>query len=83
MSYLRMKNITFGYTLPTHITKKAFMDKVRVYVAAENPCMIYRGNSDYPLDPEINTGQGKLDNGTWGRTNPITRSYSCGLQVTF
>ena len=83
MSYLRLKNITLGYTLPADITKKAFMEKVRVYVAAENPCMVYRGNSDYPLDPEINTGQGTLGNGTWGRTNPITRSYSCGLQVTF
>ena len=83
MSYLRMKNITFGYTLPQHITKKAYMDKVRVYFATENPFMIYRGNSDYPLDPEINTGQGSLNNGTWGRTNPVTRSYSCGLQVTF
>ena len=83
MSYLRLKNITLGYTLPSELTKKAFMQKVRVYVAAENPCMVYRGNSDYPLDPEINTGQGTLGNGTWGRTNPITRSYSCGLQVTF
>ena len=83
MSYLRLKNITLGYTLPSEITKKAFMQKVRVYVAAENPCMVYRGNSDYPLDPEINTGQGSLGNGTWGRTNPVTRSYSCGLQVTF
>ena len=83
MSYLRMKNITFGYTIPANVTKKVYIDKVRVYFATENPFMIYRGNKDYPLDPEINTGQGSLGNGTWGRTNPVTRSYSCGLQVSF
>lgn len=82
MSYLRLKNVTLGYTLPADITKKAYMQKVRVYVSAENPCLIYKANN-YPIDPEMNTGQGSLSNGTWGRTTPVTRTYSCGLQVTF
>lgn len=82
MSYLRLKNVTLGYTIPSDITRKAYMQKVRVYVSAENPCLIYRGNN-YPIDPEMNTGQGLLGNDTWGRTTPVSRTYSCGLQVTF
>ena len=79
MSYLRFKNITFGYTIPKQITRKAYIDNLRVYFSAENPCMIYRGNSDYPLDPEMNKGS----NQDWGRTTPMVHSYSFGLQVTF
>ena len=35
------------------------------------------------IDPEMNDGQGALTYGTWGRTYPITRSWSVGLEVTF
>jgi len=31
----------------------------------------------------MNAGQGSLGYGTWGRTYPVTRSWSVGLQVTF
>lgn len=34
--YLRISNITFGYTLPQKITRKALMDKVRLYVTLDN-----------------------------------------------
>ena len=35
-SYFRLKNIQLGYTLPQSLTRKAFIEKLRVYVAAEN-----------------------------------------------
>ena len=38
MSYLRLKNITFGYTLPQMLTRKAYIEKARVYFSAENVC---------------------------------------------
>ena len=34
--YLRLKNLTFGYTVPGFITKKIGLDKVRVYFSGEN-----------------------------------------------
>lgn len=43
MAYLRMKNITFGYTIPAQLTTKAYIQKARVYFSAENPFFIYNG----------------------------------------
>ena len=91
MSYLRVKNITLGYTIPQQITKKAFIENARIYFSTTNPFCIYKGH-DLPIDPEVNSGQGyaatygnKTSNQSlyWGRAMPITHSYSFGLQVTF
>lgn len=83
MAYLRLKNVTIGYTLPASITKKVYMEKVRFYGSVNNLCLLYNGAKDYPVDPEMNEGQGSLSYGTWGRTFPITRTWSVGVQVTF
>lgn len=83
LSYLRVKNITVGYTLPRDLTRKAFIEKLRVYFSGDNLFFIHRGNKDYsPLDPEITATEWSGAN-TWGRANPMQRSYSFGLQVTF
>ena len=79
MSYLRLKNITVGYTLPQMLTRKAYIQRARVYFSADNMFTLFRGNSDYPLDPELNSNSGN----SWGRATPITKSVSVGLQVTF
>lgn len=83
MAYLRLKNITIGYTLPKSLTQKAKIEKVRVYIAANNLVDIINHNRGTGIDPEINTGVGSYGNAVWGRTEPIFRTYSCGLQVTF
>lgn len=92
MAYLRFKTLTVGYTLPSEITKKAFIQKARVYFSIDNPCLLYNGMKDYPIDPEITTGgangaynteSSMSGNGYFGRTDPIMRTYSFGLQVTF
>ncbi|MDO4511439.1 MAG: TonB-dependent receptor [Bacteroidales bacterium] len=81
MAYLRMKNITVGYTLPKHIVKKATLSKVRVYASISNAFDIINHNNGTGLDPEINTGVGSYGNGVWGRTDPIMRTYSFGIQI--
>ncbi len=88
MAYLRLKNLTLGYTLPREITRKAYIQKARIYFSGENLFFLYNGAGKYKLDPEIATGSyGSFssDNGygTYGRTVPMMRSYSFGLQVTF
>lgn len=83
MAYLRMKNITFGYTLPVDLTQKAYIQKARIYFSAENPFFIYNGAGKYKIDPEladVTVGEGLAG---FGRTHPIMRSYSFGIQVTF
>ncbi|MBQ6080615.1 MAG: SusC/RagA family TonB-linked outer membrane protein [Muribaculaceae bacterium] len=83
MSYLRMKNITVGYTLPQNWTRKALIEKLRIYASTDNLFDIINHNNGTGLDPEINTGVGSYGNAVWGRTDPIMRTYSVGLQLTF
>lgn len=87
MSYLRLKNITLGYTLPEEITKKIYMQKLRVYFSATNLWTLHRG-FDAPIDPEMNTDERRSPSymasySTWGRVTPINLAISLGLQVTF
>ncbi|MFV0470585.1 MAG: SusC/RagA family TonB-linked outer membrane protein [Paludibacteraceae bacterium] len=67
--YLRMKNLMFGYTLPQKITKKFFINNLRIYYSTENLFTItsYRG-----LDPE------KIDRGDM---YPMVSSHSFGITV--
>lgn len=81
MAYLRMKNITVGYTLPKNIVNKVYLSKVRVYASINNAFDIINHNNGTGLDPEINTGVGSYGNAVWGRTDPIMRSYSFGIQI--
>ncbi len=76
LSYLRFKNLTIGYTLPVSLTKKANIQKMRVYFSAQNLAEI--ASKNLPVDPEINETEAQ-----WGRTFPYTRTFSCGLQINF
>lgn len=68
--YLKLKNIQIGYTLPSHITKKFFVQQLRFFVSGENLLTI----TDYPgLDPEKGSTIGY----------PLMRSVTFGAQITF
>ena len=88
-AYLRFKNLTVGYTLPAEITKKALIQRARIYFNAENLCFLYNGLSKYHMDPEINRSPSYKTAGqddgiaSFGRTIPMMRTFSFGLQVTF
>lgn len=77
-SYMRIKNIQLGYTLPLSFTKKFFVQKLRVYVAAENLLTItgYKG-----LDPEL--GGDERSNGIDRGYYPQARTYTVGLNLNF
>jgi TonB-dependent starch-binding outer membrane protein SusC len=49
-SYLRLKNIQFGYTIPSNITNRAGISKLRIYVAARNLLTFTKYSG---LDPEF------------------------------
>ena len=82
MAYLRMKNITLGYTLPANLTTKAYIQKARVYFSTENPFFIYNGAGKYKIDPEIEGGVSEGVGG-FGRNAAMLKTYSFGVQVTF
>ncbi|MGL5893153.1 MAG: SusC/RagA family TonB-linked outer membrane protein, partial [Bacteroidales bacterium] len=77
-SYLRLKNIQLGYTLPRLLTKKCFIDQLRFYVAAENLLTLtkYEG-----FDPEISSGGTSLgvDRGVY----PQAKVYTFGVSLNF
>ena len=86
LAYLRLKSLTFGYTLPADITKKALIQRARIYFSADNLADLYNGVKKYRMDPEITQSYGGVANdgvGGFGRTVPMMRTYSFGLQVTF
>ena len=77
-SYLRLKNIQLGYTLPEKLTKKAFISRLRVFVAAENLLTLTKYHG---YDPEISSGGTSLgiDYGVY----PQARTFSFGVNVAF
>lgn len=77
LAYCRLKNVTLGYTLPTTLTSKYKVQKLRIYVSGQNLAEI--SNVGLPLDPEITDGG---DFNFLGRTFPFERNFSFGLQVT-
>ena len=74
-AYVRIKNITVGYTLPRELTRKWKIDRLRFYVSGENIAE-WSEVSDY-FDPEAVT-----DNG-WGYAYPFQRRYSFGVNIDF
>ena len=81
MAYMRMKNVTIGYTLPTKLSKMAKINKVRVFASGENLFTI--DNVDITIDPEIqqNSVEGFNDAKSFGRTYPYFRTFSFGVQL--
>ena len=83
-SFLRLNNVTLGYTLPQKLTKKISIQRLRVYATIYNAWLW----TDYSgVDPEIDSGRGK--NSTyptpgmdWG-TYPKARTYTFGVNISF
>jgi len=84
-SYLRLKNVQLGYTLPSNLCQYMKLEKVRVYVSGTNLLTFTKYTG---LDPEMTVS----DNSTneqdraagidWG-TYPCAKSYLFGLEVSF
>lgn len=71
-AYLRLKNLTVGYTIPTKITKKAGMSNVRIFASGVNLFTV----SDFKyLDPEAG-------NYAWS-FYPQQRTFTFGLDLSF
>ena len=77
-SYLRLKNIQLGYTLPKNLTKKMLVDNLRFYVAAENLLTFTKYDG---FDPEISSGGTSLgvDRGCY----PQAKVYTVGVNLNF
>ena len=70
-SYLRLKSLTFGYTLPETLTQKAYIQKARIYFSAENLFTIKHTPEGF--DPELDDPY----------KYPMQRALSLGVSLTF
>lgn len=82
-SYLRLKNVIIGYTLPAsalNALKKINVSKLRVYVSSQNLLTFtkYKG-----FDPEISGRGNTFTNGIDFGQFPSSRSFQVGLQASF
>lgn len=69
-AYFRCKNIQLGYTVPRHITKKFFVENLKIYTSIDNLFTVTK----FPgLDPEVGATVGY----------PAVRQYSVGLNISF
>lgn len=73
-SYLRIKNLTLGYTLPENLSKRAYLQTVRLYMSCQN---LYTFTKYSGFDPEVGA------NGVDLSTYPLTRTVSFGVNVKF
>ncbi len=72
-SYLRMKNLQFGYSLPKNLLKSAGIENVRFYYSVENLFTIH--NMLVSVDPEIGDERAS--------SFPLTQTHAFGVNLTF
>ena len=80
-SFLKLKNLTLGYTLPAGLINRYKLNRLRVYASTQNLFFITKYTG---IDPEIgiqggNASQNGVDNGTY----PSSRYFTIGANVSF
>jgi TonB-linked SusC/RagA family outer membrane protein len=71
-SYIRLKNLQFGYTLPEHLVRKISLTSARVYFSGQDLWEAHHVKGGW--DPE---------SADWGGNYPFQRYYSFGLDINF
>lgn len=71
-AYMRLKNLTFGYTLPRQLTEKIGIERLRVYFSGDNLFTISGLYKYYKVDPE----------GLSGQLYPFQKYFSFGFNIS-
>ena len=79
-SFLRLKNVTLGYTLPAKLTRKLWVSSMRLYLTAQNLfCLTSYSGSDPEVSMRSSALMPSFDYGAY----PKSRAYTAGIQITF
>ncbi|MDK2852456.1 MAG: hypothetical protein PWQ38_721 [Proteiniphilum sp.] len=87
MAYLKLKNITLGYTLPQNLLQSLYLSNARIYLSLEN-FITFDKLRGLPIDPEAISGysmlktDGNYNLGRTGTSNPTFKSASVGIQLS-
>lgn len=76
LAYCKLRNLTIGYTLPSSLTNKVKIDRLRFYVSGENLFTWTKLDTDY-IDPE------ETMNDPTARTYPMGKTFSFGVELSF
>jgi TonB-linked SusC/RagA family outer membrane protein len=79
-SFIRINNISFGYSLPVKALAKLHISRLRVYVTGNN-LALFTNYSGY--DPEVSVRKSPLTQGLDYSAYPKSRSFIFGVNVTF
>ncbi len=74
-SYLRLKNIQLGYTIPASVISKVGISKLRLYVSTDNVFTISKFWEYFDVEAPVLSG--------YGNFYPIMRTTSIGIDLTF
>jgi len=86
-AYLRLKNLTIGYTFPSGVLEKIKVSRLRIYASGENLTELSKVKKYF--DPEsITDNVDKVDpskstSSGWGYAYPFQRKFSFGLEIQF
>lgn len=72
-SFIKIKNITLGYTLPQVVSRKVLMEKCRFYATAYNPFLYVKDKELRGTDPETNGSD----------SFPLYKQFVFGVNITF
>ncbi|WP_341837207.1 TonB-dependent receptor [Chitinophaga pollutisoli] len=79
-SYLRLKTVALGYTIPPAVLRRAHIKALRLYAAAQN---LYTWTNYTGLDPEVSVRHSALTPGFDWSAYPKARTLTLGLDLTF
>ncbi len=87
-NFIRLRQVQLGYTLPSNLTKKIRIEKLRIYVSGDNLLTWTKYSGVDPEfftdDPDLGiTHADVLSAGIDNLIFPFTRSFTAGLQFTF
>ena len=79
-SYLRLQNLALGYTIPSRLTEAAKIERIRVYLSAQN---LFTWTNYTGYNPEVSNRSSALTPGEDYGTYPLSRTFMVGLNLTF
>ncbi|MBQ8308099.1 MAG: hypothetical protein IJX56_04800, partial [Alistipes sp.] len=79
-SFLRLRNVSLGYTLPSKVTRKMRISSMRFHISADN---IWTLTNYSGPDPEVSTRNSVLTPGFDWSAYPRSMGFSAGLDITF
>jgi len=79
-SFVKIKNIVLGFTIPTTVNSAKFFSKVRIYGQVKN---LYTFTEYSGYDPEISGGSALLENGVDRGAYPQARTILLGVNLNF